>query len=73
MNLISKEEFKRLDLKKQKEFLDYLIYLRGGIDEYFFKKLNKSQKQDYIENRIKSADWLEDYEFTINPQESPRL
>jgi len=65
MNLISKEEFKRLDLKKQKEFLDYLIYLRGGIDEYFFKKLNKSQKQDYIENRIKSADWLEDYEFTI--------
>jgi hypothetical protein len=65
MNLISKEEFKSLDLKEQKKFLDYLVYLKGSIDEYFFKKLNKSQKRDYIENRIKSADWLEDYEFTI--------
>ena len=42
MNLISKEEFKRLDLKEQKKFLDYLVYLKGSIDEYFFKKLTNN-------------------------------
>lgn len=65
MNLLSKKEFKKLSTKEQKKFLDYLIYLKGGVDEYFFKQMSNSQQQDYIENRIKSADWLDDYEFTI--------
>lgn len=64
MNLISKKEFKKLSTEEQNKFLDYLIYLKGGVDEYFFKEMSNSQKQEYIENRIKSADWLDDYEFS---------
>ena len=64
MNLLSKKEFDKLDKKEKNKFLDYLIYLKGGVDECFFKLMSKSQQQNYIENRIKSADWLDDYEFT---------
>tara|TARA_R110001606_G_C15364879_1_gene648938 strand:+ start:1185 stop:1793 length:609 start_codon:yes stop_codon:yes gene_type:complete len=65
MNLISTSEYKSLEPKEKSKFLDYLVYLKAPVGLYFFKNFSNKQKQDYIENRIKSADWLEDYEFTI--------
>ena len=60
-----KSDFKKLSSKECKEYMDYLLSLRIPLEKYYFEKLNGVQKETYIGDRIKSLDWVQDYEFSF--------
>ena len=60
-----KSDFKKLSNKECKEYMDYLLSLRIPLEKYYFEKLNGVQKETYIGDRIKSLDWVQDYEFSF--------
>ncbi len=69
MQPITKEKFDKLSTPEKKEYAHYWASLNYKLKEHELKYLSGEDREEYLDGKVNSGTWLEDYEFNVLDKE----